>query len=235
MMFMSTEINLEDLSFLQLADSLFPTGLYATSSGLEALSYTKKLKPNDIRGLIDVYLRQQVGPSDCTALGNTYESIKKSDLHGLIDADQTLYSMRIIEAVRNASIRSGIQLLKCVSSFVKQNLILEGYLKVVKNGEASGIYPVSFAVASWSLDIPKLKAGLMLLYGFTVSVIGAALRLGVIQHFDAQVIIHDLKPCILESVQKNIDRPLSGMWQFSPGIDILQIKHEQMDSKMFIT
>ena len=176
-----------------------------------------------------------MGPSDCTALGNTYESIKKSDLHGLINVDQTLSSMRIIEAVRNASIRSGIQLLKCVSSFVKQNVILEGYLKVVKNGEASGIYPVSFAVASWSLDIPKLKAGLMLLYGFTVSVIGAALRLGVIQHFDAQVIIHDLKPCILESVQKNIDRPLSGMWQFAPGIDILQIKHEQMDSKMFIT
>ena len=102
-MFMSTEINLEDLSFLQLADSLFPTGLYATSSGLEALSYTKKLKPNDIRGLIDVYLRQQVGPSDCTALGNTYESIKKSDLHGLINVDQTLSSMRIIEAFLTAS------------------------------------------------------------------------------------------------------------------------------------
>jgi urease accessory protein len=113
--------------------------------------------------------------------------------------------------------------------------MLGGYQKAVISGEASGIYPVSFAVASWSLDLPKHKAGLMLLYGFTVSIIGAALRLGILQHIEAQGIIHDLKPCILESLQKNIDRPLSGLWQFAPGVDILQIKHEQMSSKMFIT
>lgn len=232
---MSTKISLEDLSFLQLSDSLFPTGLYAMSNGLEALFKTKKLRRNDIQELIDVFLRQQMGPSDCAALGNAYESLKKSDLKGLINADQTLYSMRIIEEVRNASVRSGIQLLKCVSSFVKGNAMLVGYQKAVIDGEASGIYSVSFAVASWSLDIPKHKAGLMLLYGFTVSIIGAALRLGILQHFEAQAIIHDLKPCILESLQKNIDRPLSGLWQFAPGLDILQIKHEQMSSKMFIT
>lgn len=234
-MSMSTKISLEDLSFLQLSDSLFPTGLYAMSNGLEALFKTKKLRRNNIQDLIDVFLRQQVGPSDCASLGNAYESLKKSDLKGLINADQTLYSMRIIEEVRNASVRSGIQLLKCVSSFVKRNAMLGSYQKAVIDGEASGIYPVSFAVASWSLDIPKHKAGLMLLYGFTVSIIGAALRLGILQHFEAQAIIHDLKPCILESLQKNIDRPLSGLWQFAPGVDILQIKHEQMSSKMFIT
>jgi urease accessory protein len=234
-MSMNTKISLEDLSFLQLSDSLFPTGLYAMSNGLEALFKTKKLRPNDIQELIDVFLRQQVGPSDCAALGNAYESLKKSDLKGLINADQTLYSMRIIEEIRNAAVRSGIQLLKCVSSFVKRNAMLGSYQKAVNDGEASGIYPVSFAVASWSLDIPKHKGGLMLLYGFTVSIIGAALRLGILQHFEAQAIIHDLKPCILESLQKNIDRPLSGLWQFAPGLDILHIKHEQMSSKMFIT
>lgn len=234
-MSMSTKISVEDLSFLQLSDSLFPTGLYAMSNGLEAYFKSKKLSRNDIEELIGVFLRQQVGPSDCTALGNAYESFKKSDLKGLVNIDQTLYSMRIIEEVRNASVRSGIQLLKCVSSFVKGNRILSGYQEAVTRGEATGIYAVSFAVASCSLHIPKQKAGLMLLYGFTVSIVGAALRLGILQHFDAQAIIHDLKPCMLESLQKNIDRPLSGMWQFAPGLDILQIKHEQMSSKMFIT
>jgi urease accessory protein len=234
-MSMSTKISVEDLSFLQLSDSLFPTGLYAMSNGLEAYFKSKKLSRNDIEELIGVFLRQQVGPSDCTALGNAYESFKKSDLKGLINIDQTLYSMRIIEEVRNASVRSGIQLLKCVSSFVKGNRILSSYQEAVTSGEATGIYAVSFAVASCSLHIPKPKAGLMLLYGFTVSIVGAALRLGILQHFDAQAIIHDLKPCMLESLQKNIDRPLSGIWQFAPGLDILQIKHEQMSSKMFIT
>jgi urease accessory protein len=234
-MSMSTKIGIEDLSFLQLSDSLFPTGLYAMSNGLEAYFKSKKLDRNNIEELIGVFLRQQIGPSDCTALGNAYESIKKSDLKGLINIDKTLYSMRIIEEVRNASVRSGIQLLKCVNSFVKGDRILNSYLEAVTHHEATGIYAVSFAVASCSLHVPKQKAGLMLLYGFTVSIIGAALRLGILQHFEAQTIIHDLKPYLLESVQNNIDRPLTGMWQFAPGLDILQIKHEQMSSKMFIT
>ena len=94
---------------------------------------------------------------------------------------------------------------------------------------------MALGVATWSLDIPKNKAGLILLYGFAVSVIGAALRLGILQHLESQQIIHELRPVILESIMKNIGRPISNMWQFAPGLDILQMKHEIMDSKMFIT
>ena len=218
-----------------MSDSFFPTGLYATSNGLEALSKVKKLKSKDISQFIAVYLKQVIGPSDCTALGNAYESCKKRDLAALLNTDVSLYFMRLIEETRRASVRSGNQLLKCVSSFVKHKKMLKDYQNAISTGNATGIYPVSFGVAAWSLDIPKNKAGLILLYGFTVSVIGAALRLGILQHFDGQEIIHELRPLILESVLKNIDRPVSKMWQFAPGLDILQMKHEMMSSKMFIT
>jgi urease accessory protein len=74
-----------------------------------------------------------------------------------------------------------------------------------------------------------------LLYGFTISLVGAALRLGILQHYDGQRIIHDLKPLIVETVKKNIDRPLTSIWQFAPAIDIIQISHERSRSKMSIT
>jgi len=106
---------------------------------------------------------------------------------------------------------------------------------MVKSGEASGVYPVSFAVACNSLSITKFRAGLMLLYGFTITMVAAAIRLGILQHLEGQKVIHNLKPSILSSVHSNIQKPLSDMWQFAPIIDIIQIKHEQMDSKMFIT
>lgn len=234
-MLMDTKIGNQDVSLLQMSDSFFPTGLYATSNGLEALSKVKKLKSKDISQFIAVYLKQVIGPSDCTALGNAYESCKKRDLAALLNTDESLYFMRLIEETRSASVRSGNQLLKCVSSFVKHKKMLKDYQNAISTGNATGIYPVSFGVAAWSLDIPKNKAGLILLYGFTVSVIGAALRLGILQHFDGQEIIHELRPVILESVLKNIDRPVSNMWQFAPGLDILQMKHEMMSSKMFIT
>jgi urease accessory protein len=232
---MNTKNSTEDLSFLQLADSFFPTGLYSTSNGLEALYYTKKVNPKCIAELVELFLQQQVGPSDCTALGNAYEYVKNSDLQGLVLTDQTVYSMKTIEEVRIASVRSGTQLLKCIYSFAKKKKILENYVQVINEGNASGTYPVALAVSAWSLGIEKYRAGMMLLYGFTVSMIGAALRLGLVQHFEAQKIIHHLKPRILKSLWDNIDRPLSDMWQFAPALDILQMKHEQMVSKMFIT
>jgi urease accessory protein len=235
MMYMNIEIDNEDVSLLQLSDSFFPTGLYATSSGLEALSQAKKLKSKDISHYISTYLKQVVGPSDCAALGNAYESCMKNDLTALLNVDESLYSMRLVEETRIATVRSGNQLLKCISAFVKDKKMLKDYQNAISTGNATGIYPVSFGVVSWSIGIPKNKAGLILLYGFTVSVIGAALRLGIIQHFDGQKIIHDLRPVILKSVLDNIDKPVSSMWQFAPGLDILQMKHEAMSSKMFIT
>ena len=56
-----------------------------------------------------------------------------------------------------------------------------------------------------------------------------------LQHFDGQEGNHQLKPPILKVIKENINRPLEGMWQFAPSIDIIQISHERMNSKMFIT
>ena len=76
---------------------------------------------------------------------------------------------------------------------------------------------------------------MMLLYGLAVSIVGAAMRLGILEHFEGQKIIHELGPNILQAVLENVDRPISGMWQFAPSLDILQMKHEALSSKMFIT
>jgi urease accessory protein len=228
--------SIEEISILQLSDSFFPTGMYATSSGLEALFYSKKIKDvNELRDLIKVYVEHQIGPTDCTALGNSYEYAKRSDLERLIEVDQTIFSMKLIQEIRETSTRSGTQLLRCVSYFITDNELLNRYQEAIKNKQASGVYPVALAIASSTLNIPKRKAGLMMIYAFSVSIVGAALRLGMLQHFDGQRIIHELKPNILETVNNNIDRPLMSMWQFAPGIDIIQITHERMGSKMFIT
>jgi urease accessory protein len=230
------EISVDEISILQLSDSFFPTGMYATSSGLEALFYSKKIKHvNELRDLIKVYVEHQIGPTDCTALGNSYEYAKRSDLERLIEVDQTIFSMKLIQEIRETSTRSGTQLLRCMSYFITDNELLNKYQEAIKNRQASGVYPVALAVASSTLNIPKRKAGLMMIYAFSVSIVGAALRLGMLQHFDGQRIIHELKPNILETVNNNIDRPLMSMWQFAPGIDIVQIAHERMGSKMFIT
>jgi urease accessory protein len=230
-------ISIDDISFLQLSDSFFPTGLYTTSNGLELLFYSKnkKLTYADIFNFIKAYLSQQIGPTDCTIIGNVYNCIQKNDCSKLLELDSMYYYMRLIEETRYASTRSGIQLLRCISSFINDNEFVNFYLKNIKDGCAKGVYPVSFALSCNAMNIKKERSGLMLMYGFTISIVGAALRLGILQHYDGQRIIHEIKPIILSNVIKNINRSSSNTWQFIPQLDIIQIHHEQMDSKMFIT
>lgn len=230
-------ISIEDLSFLQLSDSFFPTGLYTTSNGLEFLFYNKnrKLTYSEIADFIKAYIVQQIGPTDCCVIGNVYNCIQKKDFDSLLELDNTYYFMRLVDETRSASTRSGIQFLRCISTFIQNNEYLDFYSKNIKSGNLKGVYPVSFALGCRSMNITKERSGLMLLYGFVVSVIGAALRLGILQHIEGQMMIDELKPIILSTVVKNIERPLHSMWQFIPQLDIIQMHHEQMDSKMFIT
>jgi urease accessory protein len=238
-MYMSTDdFSIGQLGTLQLADSFFPTGMYTTSHGLEALLYTKRLKithPGELQEMIKDYLECQIGPADCTALGNSYSCSERNDLNGLHEIDGTIFSMKLVKEIRDASTRSGTQLIRCLVSFVTKDELLKKFNESIKAGLATGVYPVALAIACKALDISRNNAGLVMLYGFTVSVVGAALRLGMLQHYDGQRIIHQLKPDILRIVRNCIDRPLASMWQFAPAIDILQIKHEGLSSKMFIT
>ncbi|MCY1153717.1 MAG: ureF [Nitrososphaera sp.] len=240
-MFMSTDddgilnMNAADLSMLQLSDSFFPTGMYSMSNGLEAIFYSgKKMKADELRELITTLLQYQIGPADCTALGNAYEQAAKFNLPELLEVDRAIFSMKLVQEIRDASIRSGTQLVRCIRSF-SDNRILCQYEDAIRSGRAFGPYPVALAVAANAFLIPKRKAALIMLYSFSVSIVGAALRLGMLQHFDGQKVIDQLKPPILKVIKENIDRPLEGMWQFAPSIDIIQISHERMNSKMFIT
>ena len=231
-------LRIEQLSALQLADSFFPTGMYTMSNGLEALLYSNKAKlnnPKELSEMIRSYLHYQIGPADCTALGNSYDFAERKDLEGLIEIDRLVFAMKLIKEIREASTRSGSQLIRCLSSFLINNEVLNKFNESTRKGLANGVYPVALAIACKALSIPKTTAGGVLLYGFTVSMVGAALRLGMLQHYDGQKIIHELKPDISKIVESFIGRPITSMWQFAPAIDILQVKHERMNSKMFIT
>lgn len=219
---------------LQLADSFFPAGTYTMSNGLEALSKSKKIDAGQLQSLIRTHLERQVGPADCCALGAAHESAKAGDIEGILQADWALCATKLVEEVRNASARSGANLVRCVAAF-SSDALLAKYAGAVNEKKASGMYPVALGVACAALQIPKHESGAMFLYSFCVGMAGAALRLGVIDHVAAQKMLHELRPALVAIVEENIGKPLDLMWQFAPGIDITQMEHERLDSKMFIT
>jgi urease accessory protein len=226
----------QELGVMQLSDSFFPTGIFATSNGLEFLFTEKKIQGmTDLIEIIRINIIQQLGPSDCVALANAFDCANKHDFDKVIEADSIVFATKSIKEIRNASVRSGVQLIKCVSEFVKDDEILNQYKDNIIKNKAHGIFPVAFAICCNALKIKKEKSMTMLLYGFTVGVVGAALRLGLIQHFEGQKIIHSIKPIISQTIREYSNKSLFEMWQFAPQVDIVQMSHEKMDSKMFIT
>ena len=62
---MNIEESFEELGIMQLSDSFFPTGLFATSNGLEFLHQAKKISSQqELYELIKISINQQVGPAD---------------------------------------------------------------------------------------------------------------------------------------------------------------------------
>jgi len=235
-MYMNIDEIEQELGVMQLSDSFFPTGIFATSNGLEFLFTEKKIQGmTDLIEMIRIHIIQQIGPSDCVALANAFDSANKHNLDKVIEADSIVFATKSIKEIRDASVRSGVQLIKCVSEFVKDDEILNQYYNNIIKNKAHGIFPVAFAICCNALKIKKEKCMTMLLYGFTVGVVGAALRLGLIQHFEGQKIIHSIKPLISQTIKEYSNKTLFEMWQFAPQVDIVQMSHEKMDSKMFIT
>lgn len=225
-----------DLGMLQLSDSFFPTGLFATSNGLEYLFSEKRIGgADDLADLLRVSIAQQAGPTDCVAFADAFDSARRGDLDGVVRADGALFATKTIRETRDASTRSGIQLAKCVAEFAGGDGMLARYLACVSEKRARGVFPVALAVCCSALKIEKKRGMTMMLYGFSVAVAGAALRLGMIQHIEAQQIIHRTKPVIARAVRDHSDGSVSDMWQFCPQMDIVQMSHAKMDPKMFIT
>ena len=97
------------------------------------------------------------------------------------------------------------------------------------------MHPVVIGVCSFVMGVKKEQATQMMMYGFCVSVTGAALRLGIIDHIQSQKIPHEIKPKIQEILEKFSNTKIDDCWQFSPKYDLIQMTHENKFSKMFIT
>lgn len=224
-----------EIGMMQLCDSMFPAGTFAMSNGIESMYLAGGIRTAaDLEKLNAVYIRHQVGPSDCAMAAAAHDHCrqKRPDMVRLLDAK--CLAMKPVRESREAAVRSGTQLARCVAEFLRDDGgMLEGYLADIDGKKASGVYPVSFGVCCHSLGISPERAALMLLYGFVAGNVGAALRLGIIDHFEAQSVIHRLKPLMADAAKSR--RPDGYVWQFCPQAEIFQMSHETLDSKMFIT
>lgn len=236
-MYMDTR---HEFHLMQLSDSFFPSGMFSMSGGLEQLVKVQKIKNwIDVLKFIKEQIEFQVFPCDCTSLLIALKRVKNNDLFSVIEIDKKYYSMKLANETRNSSVRSGKQILNTLihmKEINETNNFVSEFYKKVELKETPCTYPIALAIAAFYLEIPKKSITRMMLYSYSSSVVSAAIRLGIIQHLDAQKILTLLSPLVDKIILKNgEEKNFQDIWQLTPQTEIYQMNHEQNDSRMFIT
>lgn len=222
------------LGSLQLSDSAFPSGRYVLSHGLEAYSQWRPVNGDDLEAWITDLLRFGAGPADGVALVNAHRAAQEENGDLAAEADLRLTAIKLARETRAASIRTGKQLLSLASSLFEHPL-LKRHAQRVKRGELPGNHAVALGLTAAALDVSREQALAGELYAFSAGCAGAAVRLSLIDHRQAQRLLHALQPAILETVRENAEKDVCQIASNLPLVDVLATRHERADARLFMT
>lgn len=229
---MNTPTEEEFLSILQLSDSFFPIGGYSLSFGLETFSQLGLLKgEKQVSSLLSVFV-EQLSTLDCAAIRAVYSAVDDSDLKLIGSIDTRLASFKNVREFYEASRRTGRSSIRTVQEFKKSKLLAE-YSRLVENKIVPGNNAVCLALSCYVLGISEEKAVTLMIYTSAISVLGAAVRLGLITHIQAQQMLHSAKEEIIACVKRSSGIPWRHMRAFAPMLDLMGMQHVYLHSRMF--
>ena len=225
------------LAALQLADSFFPSGMYAHSQGLESMASRGWVTGADgVERYLHNLLIRSVLPSDGVALLSAHSAAQDYDMTTLVDIDWRLHAMKLPEEMRVASCHAGRRILDETASLIEDgggSTVCSEFRRMVVGGDAPGTGAVALAVVSAAVGIDRETALLMFCHSFAVGVLGAAQRLLPLTHSQAQLILRRLHEPVTELADDLSGRHWRDMTSFTPQADIASMQHEHDDIRMF--
>jgi urease accessory protein len=226
------------LSLLQLSDTAFPSGRYTLSHGLEPLVQSGHVTlPGDsstLGRLLGDSVRFGAGPSDGVALACAHRAVGDTgvDLELLTHVDTRLTAVKLPREVREASRRTGRAVLAAAIAAIGGRA-LHDYAERVGAGGSPGNHAVVVGLLSASLGVPRLEAVVGELYAFSSSWVGAAVRLGLVDHRGAQALLHRARPMIATTALQVLGRDAGEISSCTPLLDVMAMRHEQAELRLF--
>jgi len=217
---------------LQLSDSAFPSGFYTMSHGLEGFSQARLVDQGGVEGLLRGLLLHSVGPGDATALARAHEAAAVGDWDRVRRVDHLLHATKLNAEMRRASVRSGHQLTDVAGAALGGPVLAE-WARIVAAKESPGCQPVAMAVAYAAAGVGTAQAVASDLSAFTVSVLGAALRLRLADHRQVQVTLHAMSPVIAQAAEEAVARDLADLGGCAPMADVMSAQHERAEARLF--
>ena len=223
----------QQLAMMQLSDSFFPTGSFTFSHGLESLVQTGKISSApDLTSFLQLLLLNKVGVSDVVALLHSYRGSQDGNLEAVKQADCQLYAQTAIAKLRETQSKSGRGLLMMISS-TWQDKRLDALNREAAMGNIYCLHPVVFGAIAPVVGLNDRDTVLAFLHSLVTSILGAAIRLGVVGHIQTQQILRPLAPVIERVWSTAKSMQLEQMWSCTPEMDIAQMQHSKLSQRLF--
>jgi len=217
------------LAAFQHADSFFPSGAVSFSWGLETMCNQGLVSTKqDLHGFIRAQLINRWSGFERPALVHAHAAAR--DFDKLEALDWLIEAQTLAAEQRDGSQRMGTALLTIHSKLMTPGA--QAYRARVHNGQAAGHLPVAQGLVWSGLGFDAGLAQQMAAHGLCTSLLGAAIRLAVIGHVDAQQVLAELHPLIEEVLSRPVPEP-DALHSFVPQTDIASMNHETDDMRLF--
>jgi len=217
------------LTALQHADSFFPSGGTAFSWGLEALCADRQVtSADDVRRFLEGQLGQRWATCDRLFLVAAHRASK--DLDAIAALDRVLEAMTLPRELREGAARAGGALLGIHERLGTADAA--AYRGRVRAGLAPGHLPVVQGLLLAGVGLDERTASTVSAHALSVSVVGAALRLSVITHVDAQRILAATRGLLADLLAE----PVADVTQacvYAPATDVAAMRHESQAARLF--
>jgi urease accessory protein len=212
-----------------LGDSLFPSGAYAQSSGLETLVADGEIGDvARLRALLRSHLRERLALADLPALLAAHAAAAAGDLPLLAEVDRSLTAVKLAREERDASSRVGRRMAIEVG-----RLHPHAALEALAEGQSPANAAVALGVAAFALGIDAPEAALLACYTFGAGLMAAAMRLMRLGHGEAQSILRDCRPDMELAVVTAKAIPWRQLRPFTPQLDVAAARHERAEARLF--
>jgi urease accessory protein len=135
---------------------------------------------------------------------------------------------------REASRRTGRALLGAVLVAFGGSQLRE-LAERVNSGRVPGNHAVVLGLISATLTVPRLEAVASELYAFAAGWVGASVRLGLSDHLTAQALLHRTRGVIVDSALRALDGDVAQISACTPHLDVMSMRHEQAEVRLFAT
>jgi urease accessory protein len=225
---MKTLSLLQGIRFL---DSLFPSGGYAFSSGLEAAVHGGAVTDGaSLQRYVADLLAHGMAGREAVAAALAHDAGCATDLNAVLRVDHDLETMKLDRATRIASRQMGRQITR-IAAQSPGTSILRDYWAAVESGAAPGHLAVALGATLATTGWAKTDTVGGFLYHCAAGMVSAGMKLLPLGQREAQLILDSWITLIDRlSERASMEHDLTS---FSPIQDIYAMRHSQLSTRLF--